>query len=54
VGGQQRVLDTLGNWVNFRTDNNGNGVYIDAGEQDTRSHDQANEQCRTGFGNAKK
>ncbi|HYE03247.1 MAG TPA: RHS repeat-associated core domain-containing protein [Phycisphaerales bacterium] len=40
---QQWALDMLGNWTELRTDLNGNGVYTNTGEVETRQHNKANE-----------
>ncbi len=42
-GGQQWVLDILGNWNTVRNDNNGNGVYTNSLEEEDRTHNKANE-----------
>jgi RHS repeat-associated protein len=44
AGGQEWVLDMLGNWTEQRTDLTGNGVFTDALDRsDARSHNLANE-----------
>ncbi|MCX5651811.1 MAG: dockerin type I domain-containing protein [Planctomycetota bacterium] len=44
AGGQEWVLDMLGNWTEQRTDLTGNGVFTDATDRsDARSHNLANE-----------
>lgn len=51
---QKWALDMLGNWSNIKTDANGDGDYLDTGETDTRTHNEANEltSSNTGAGAA--
>ncbi|MCL4198907.1 MAG: hypothetical protein KJZ69_15575, partial [Phycisphaerales bacterium] len=43
VGGQQWALDMLGNWDSIANDFNGDGDYVDSGEEVAREHNLANE-----------
>lgn len=42
-GWQEWTLDMLGNWGEFNTDSNGDNDFSDIGEEETRTHNMANE-----------